>query len=114
MLSNFLLAKVNSYLKKLCLEIPTRRVGSKGNQTATDFFASIVSFIGFETESPAFDCIDWTQEGAHLSMEGIHFESLGSPYSSGDQVKASLIIGATIEELTAAEISVKFILLQGR
>jgi len=58
MTSSLLYKKAKTYLNKLCLEIQTRRVGSKGNQTATDLFASIVSSFGFETESPSFDCID--------------------------------------------------------
>lgn len=31
--------KAESYLRKLCAEIPSRRVGSSGNREATDFFA---------------------------------------------------------------------------
>ena len=111
--SNFLFQKAKTYLKKLCLEIPTRRVGTKGNQTATDFFASMVSSFGFETQSPVFYCIDWIQEGVDLSVEDIHFKALVSPYSLGGHVKAPLIIVSTVEELTAAKISDKIVLLRG-
>jgi len=97
----------------LCLEIPNRRVGSEGNRAATDFFAGIVASFGFETESPAFDCIDWTQDGAHLSMDGTPFESFVSPYSLGCRVSAPLIVASTVEELEAAEVSNKTILLRG-
>ena len=109
MQSNLLSQKAKTYLQKLCLEIPTRRVGTKGNQSATDFFASIVSSFGFETQSLSFDCIDWTQEGANLSVEGIHFEAFVSPYSVGCHVKAPVIIVSSVDELTAAAISDKII-----
>jgi len=105
--------KAETYLRRLCLEIPNRRVGSEGNRAATDFFAGIVASFGFETESPAFDCIDWTQDGAHLSMDGTPFESFVSPYSLGCHVSAPLIVASTVEELEAAEVSNKTILLRG-
>ena len=113
MLLNISIRKAKSYLHKLCLEIPTRRVGSKGNRTATDFFASIVSSFGFETESPLFNCIDWEQQGADLSVEGALFEALVSPYSLGCQVKAPFIVVSTVEELVAAEAANIIILLRG-
>jgi len=63
MTSDHLLNKAAAYLHRLCLEIPSRRVGTDGNRAATDFFAGLMSSFGFQTECPAFDCIDWTQAG---------------------------------------------------
>lgn len=111
--TNLLTKKANAYLKKLCLEITTRRVGTKGNRTATDFFASIGSSFGFEIESPKFDCIDWTQEGAHLSVDGIHFDTHVSSYTLSCHVSAPFVIVSTVKELASAEISNKIILLCG-
>ena len=105
--------KAETYLRRLCLEIPGRRVGSEGNRTATDFFAGIVASFGFETESPEFDCIDWTQDGAHLSVDGTPFEAFVSPYSLGCHVITPLVVASTVEELEAAEVSNEIILLRG-
>jgi aminopeptidase YwaD len=105
--------KAATYLRRLCLEIPKRRVGSEGNRAATDFFAATVASLGFRTESPAFDCIDWTSEGVHLSVEGTSFEVLVSPYSLGCQVGAPLVVASTVEELEATEATGKVILLRG-
>lgn len=110
---NILIRKAKTYLQKLCLDIPTRRVGSKGNQTATDFFTSIISSFGFDTETPTFNCIDWKQEGADLSADDISFEALVSPYSLGCHVSAPLAIISTVEELETAEVSNQIILLHG-
>jgi aminopeptidase YwaD len=100
-------------LRRLCLEIPSRRVGSEGNRAATDFFASVVASFGFETESPAFDCIDWTCEDVHLSLGDTPFQAFASPYSLGCHVSAPLIVASTVEELEIAEVSDKIILLRG-
>ncbi len=113
MINNPLSKKAENYLKKFCREIPTRQVGSKGNQTATDFFASIVASFGFETESPVFDCIDWMQEGAHLSVNSIPFKALVSPYSLGCHVNAPLVIVSAIEELVTIKVTNKIILFRG-
>ena len=113
MTSVHLSEKAETYLRGLCLEIPSRRVGSKGNQAATDFFASIVASFGFETESPEFDCIDWKGEGTSLTVSDAVFEAFTSPYSLGCQVSAPLIVASTVEELEAAKVSDKIALLRG-
>ncbi len=113
MTSVHLSEKAEAYLRRLCLEIPSRRVGSKGNQAATDFFASIVASFGFETESPGFDCVDWKGEGTSLTVSDAVFEAFTSPYSLGCQVSAPLIVASTVEELEAAQVCDKIVLLRG-
>jgi aminopeptidase YwaD len=95
------------------LEIPTRRVGSVGNRAATDFFAETVAAFGFETETPAFDCIDWVEEGAQLSVEGGSFAVSPSPFSLGCRVQAPLAVVSTEEALEAVEARGKILLLHG-
>jgi aminopeptidase YwaD len=105
--------KAETYLMRLCLQIPNRRVGSEGNRTSTDFFASIVASFGFETESPAFDCIDWTHEDVHLTVDGVNFEAYASPYSLGCRVSAPFVGISTVEELEAMETSNEILFLHG-
>ncbi len=105
--------KAQAYLQKLCVEIPSRRVGSAGNRAATDFFAARVASFGFQVECPAFDCIDWECEGVRLSANGATFDALASPYSLGCRVSAPLVVASTVEELQAAEISDAVVLLRG-
>jgi aminopeptidase YwaD len=113
MMSDRLIEKAESYLQKLCVEIPSRRVGCEGNRAATDFFAHTVSSFGFRTESPAFDCVDWHQEGAHLKTDDTSFEAFASPYSLGCRVRAPLVVVSTVEELEEAAVSDKIVLLRG-
>ncbi len=105
--------RAESYLKKLCTDIDSRRVGSEGNRAATDFFARIVTSFGFETESPTFDCNDWSQEGVTLTAEGASFTSFAGPYTLGCRVRAPLVVVSTVEALETTEISDKIVLLRG-
>jgi aminopeptidase YwaD len=108
-----LVEKAAAHLRKLCLEIPGRRVGSRGNQAATDFFASVVSSFGFATESPAFDCIDWAAEGATLTVAGRPFAALVSPYSLGGTASATLVVASTVHELEMVDATGQVLLLRG-
>lgn len=105
--------KAEAYLRKLCLEIPNRRVGSRGNRDATGFFAEVVASFGFDVQSPQFDCMDWTQEGAQLTAAGAAFEVHASPYSLGCRARAPLVAASTLDELQQLDCSGKLLLLRG-
>ncbi len=105
--------KARAYLQRLCVEIPSRRTGSAGNREATDLFADVVRSYGFATASPVFECTDWTQAGVDLQAGGDAFEAFASPYSLGCRVTATLAAVSTIEELEAATVSGKILLLSG-
>jgi aminopeptidase YwaD len=113
MASKPLTAKADTYLQKLCLDIPNRRVGSSGNRAATDFFVEIVESFGFESESTPFECIDWSEGGAQLTAGGIQFDSFVSPYSLGCCVSAPLVVISSVKELEAQDFSDKIVLLRG-
>ena len=113
MASTLLRTKADSYLRKLCVEINSRRVGSAGNQAATEFFAATVASFGFRTESPRFDCVDWREDGVRLTAGRIAFEAFASPYSLGCHVSAPLIVAATVDELEAVDAFGRILLLRG-
>ncbi|MEA3334434.1 MAG: M28 family peptidase [Chloroflexota bacterium] len=105
--------KAGDYLNRLCLEIPGRRVGSEGNRTATEFFAEKVQSFGFETKTPPFPCIDWLEQGADLFAGDSRFDVLVSPYSLGASVEAPLVSITTVDEMRAADVAGKILLLRG-
>jgi len=105
--------KATAYLRTLCIEIPSRRVGSEGNRAATDLFASVVKGFGFQTETPQFDCIDWVQDGVDLAVGDASFQALASPYSLGCRVRAPLLVVSTVDELEAAPVHGEVLLLRG-
>jgi len=105
--------KAKTYLHRLCVEIPNRRVGSEGNQLATELFAHTASNFGFQTQTPEFECIDWMTRGARLEVECDRFEVFPSPYSLGCQVAAPITTTSAIEELDVLECSGNILLLRG-
>ena len=94
-----LLQKASAYLDTLCLTIGERCVGSANNRRATDFFAHTVSALGFQTQCPVFDCMDWSQDGARLAAGSERFEVFVAPYTLGCDVDALLCMASTVEEL---------------
>jgi aminopeptidase YwaD len=105
--------KAEKYLQRLCLEIPNRCVGSKGNRAAAEIFAAGVASFGFQTTCPEFDCIDWTNQGAHLAVNHEPFDAFVSPYSLGCHLRAPLAVVSTVEELATVEAVNKIILMRG-
>lgn len=101
------------YLRKLCKEIDNRCVGSEGNRQATDYFAEKVSAFGFETESPGFDCIDWSYGEVRLLIDGKPFSASPSPYTTGCDQKSPLAVATTMDELKDQDVSGKILLLLG-
>jgi aminopeptidase YwaD len=113
MIQPSLAKKAAAHLRRLCLEIPGRRVGSAGNRAATDFFAETVSALGFETACPAFDCLDWHNDGVRLTAGDQGYEAFASPYSLPCQVNAPLQVLSTLADLEAAPAEQAVFLLRG-
>ena len=55
--------------------------------------------FGFQVECPQFDCMDWTQQGASLSVGGNPVEAQVSPYSLGGRFEAPLAVVSSLAEL---------------
>jgi aminopeptidase YwaD len=111
--SKQLAEKANDYLQRLCVEIPDRRVGSRGNREATDFFVDCAASFGFQTDCDEFDCMDWTQDRARLSTDDETYQVFASPYTSGGRGKAPLVVVSTLEELKSVEFMDKILLVRG-
>ncbi len=108
-----LLTQAQTHLAELCLHIPNRRVGNEGNRQATDYFAQTVASFAFAVACPEFDCMDWRNGGARLTVAGESFEVFAGPYSLGGQIRAPLAVASTVAELEAVDATDKIILLAG-
>jgi aminopeptidase YwaD len=102
-----------THIHFLCKEIPTRQVGSAGNQSATQYFAEVMSQNGFKVERQTFDCIDMRQGDIELTAGDQAFEAFISPYSLGCDIRAELVKAENMEELEALDIKDKLLLLTG-
>ncbi len=89
--------KSSLYLTKLCEEIPERCVGSEGNRKATRFFANEMSSLGWDTDMPEFETIDWEDGGATLQADDLKFEAFVSPYSLGCVAEELLLLAKLLE-----------------
>ncbi len=105
--------RADAYLHRLCVEIDNRRVGSGGNRAATTFFEETAAALGFSTETPTFDCMDWREAGALLSVGSSVYEVFPGPYSRGCRVRAPLVAAGSVEQLEIADAGGKVLLLHG-
>lgn len=102
-----------TYLHDLCVTIGARPTGSAANRRAQDYVAAAFTRIGYTPQYQSFTCLDWTQDGARLAVGGEAFAALVSPYSLGCNVCAPLAVVSSIEELEAADIDGKIVLVRG-
>lgn len=105
--------KCSKYLDILCNQISERCVGSEGNRQATKFLEKEFSSVGWKTEMPSFDAMDWKENGAFLRSGNEHYKLLVSPYSNGFKGEAKLISSTTINELENLEAKGCIIFLHG-
>lgn len=107
------LSAENTILQTLCQSLPNRAVGSEGNRMATAYFEKEIKALGWDTETPWFDAVDWNEGGATLRVGEESFEALVSPYSLGCDAEAELVEASTVEALEALDARGKIILLHG-
>jgi aminopeptidase YwaD len=108
-----MLEKAELYLNRLCIEIPTRAVGSEGNRQATRFFQSEVEACGWEADATEFEAMDWEDSGAFIECGSEKIPVLSSPYSLGCDEKAELVSVSNVEELEGADMRGRIVFLHG-
>jgi len=101
------------HLHKLCIEISTRRVGSRGNQDATKYFRKTMDDLGFTTETQPFNCVDLHQGEISLKSGEKGFKAHISPYSLGCDLTTELVCASNLDELQSLEAEGKILLLKG-
>jgi aminopeptidase YwaD len=105
---------VAAHLEHLCLSIPTRAVGSQGNRDAANYLADRFGALGWQVETPAFQCMDWSESGVDLRAGTTDFKAHASPYTLGALApNAILVVANNISELEAADLRDRIVLLRG-
>jgi aminopeptidase YwaD len=110
---NNLIKKAELYLNILCKEISNRSVGSQGNIEATDYVEKLFRNLGWKTDMPEFDAIDWKTKGATLECDGEFYEVFSSHYSLPVDCIAPVISLSSLEELEATDANGSILLLYG-
>ncbi len=106
-----LVEKARHYLQFLCVDLPTRQLGSAGNQAATDFCARVLRSTGCEVTTPGFKCLDWISRGAACRAGAKTFTVHSSPYTNGCRVSAPLRTAANLEDLQFLDCAGEILLL---
>ena len=102
-----------SFLDKLCNEIKERPVGSAGNRETADFIEQELAQLGWETETPEFEALDWHDGGAVLDAGRETFAVSASPYSLGFSGEAELVSATNVDELSKSDAEGKILFLHG-
>lgn len=108
-----LLDSAQVHLIRLCEDMGSRRVGSIGNQQATDYFSEVTSRFNLHVKLQSFACMDWQTRGAELNVDGLTFKVHSSPYSLGCNVTASLVSTGNLDELKNIHSPACLLLLHG-
>lgn len=103
--------RVRSYIDRLCLPFPDRRVGGPGNAAANEWFAQTIAGLGFEVERIGFDCVDWEPGGAALEAGGRVFGAYPSPYSRTFAGRAVLVAAGDVDALESLDARGRVLLL---
>src|SRR5512135_1662345 len=98
-----LAVRAAEHLQRLCVDIPSRTVGSQGNRDATAYASAVLQALGWQVETPAFQCMDWSESAADLSAGATTFEAHPSPYTLPVLVSAPLVPVSILDDLEAAE-----------
>jgi aminopeptidase YwaD len=108
-----LIAAALEHLDSLCRDHPHRQVGGPGNHAATAYFAGIARKYGFSVEEPQFNCLDWKSGVRRLAAGKEEYDFVISDYSLGCDVKATLVVVSTMQELEAVDAAGKILLVKG-
>jgi len=100
-------------LDELCLPFPDRAVGSPGGNAANDYVAGELTAMGASVERIGFDCVVWEPVAATIEVGGETPEISCGPYSPSIDVSAPLVAVSSLEELGAAELGGRIVVLHG-
>lgn len=103
--------RLEKHLSMLCEEIGERPTGSEANKRAVEYVCGEFERAGLNVVKQEFDCIDWTQNGATLMLEGEEISVVPAPYSLSCSVHGEITCIHTLDELRSANIAGKIVLL---
>ncbi|MEJ6392012.1 M28 family peptidase [Gymnodinialimonas sp. 2305UL16-5] len=110
-----MLKDIDLHLRHLTIEIADRSVGSAGNQAATDYVGDMFWNLGWTVSAQEFEVVDWEDGDASVTVDGqSRFKCSASPYAEGCDVKGSLVVASSLEEIRRASTQGALLLLTGK
>ncbi len=104
---------LKKHMLMLCETIGARPTGSSANKAAVDYADSVLRQCGMEVRLQEFECMDWKDAGAALSVDGQAVLVEASEYSLPCDVEAEFVCADTVEALQSAELTGKIAVLHG-
>ncbi len=106
--------EIRRHLQTLCEEIGPRPTGSAANQKAVEYVCRELEQARMDVSKQEFDCMDWTVNDAALTVLGQDIPIVPAPYSLPCCVQGEILPIRSLEELRAASLDGKIILLCDR
>ena len=107
---------LQNHMAMLCETIGARPTGSAKNQAAVDYAFEAFHACGLQVRKQEFDCMDWVNAGAALSIGGRDIPVEPAEYSLPCDVEAAFVCVDTVdalERLEEADVSGKIAVLYG-
>ncbi len=106
-------APLTQHLKKLCVEIGVRPVGSLANDRAADHVRDVFANLRLAVEEQAYACTGWDCAAASLTVGEEALPVEANAFSPACDVSAAVVPASTLAELAAADLDGKIALLYG-
>ncbi len=107
------ISSVKNHLEMLCNTIGPRPTGSAANRAAVDYASEVFKRCGLHVRLQEFDCMDWKNAGAALSVDVRNVPVKASEYSLLCDVAAEYVCVDTVEALESATLGGKIAVLHG-
>lgn len=105
--------RVMSYIKKICVEIGPRLIGSPANQAAADFMRETFRAAGLGVEEQPYACTAWEHTATLLKVGGVAIPAIANAFSLPCEVTAPLVALGSEAELEKANIAGRIVLFYG-
>jgi aminopeptidase YwaD len=98
-------SEIGKHLDILVNNIGARPSGSAANHAAADYIQHIFKTAGLAVEEQRFDCMAWTEDETHLTLNGQALAAAANAYSPACDVTAPLVGASSMAELEDADLS---------
>jgi len=105
--------QLTGHLHKLSGEIGCRPIGSASNLAAADYIRDTFRAAGLAVEEQPYACTGWNCAGAWLAAGAEALPVEANVFSPACDVTAALVSASTLDELAAADLTGKIVLLHG-